>query len=70
MISPDLLKLLRCPMDPERNAELRDEETVLVCSRCQLRFRIKDGFPNLLVDEAELPPGCATLQQLPCQSCQ
>ncbi len=68
MIDPELLKLLRCPMDPERNAELRDETTALVCSRCGLRFKIKDGLPNLLVEEAELPPGCARPQRLPCQS--
>ena len=68
MVNSELLKLLRCPMDPDRNVELRDEETALVCSRCQLRFRIKDGFPNLVVEEAELPDGCATLKQLPCQS--
>jgi uncharacterized protein YbaR (Trm112 family) len=68
MTNPDPLELLRCPMDPDRNVELRDETTALVCTRCELRFRIKDGLPNLLVEEAELPPGCASLRQLPCQS--
>jgi uncharacterized protein len=68
MVNPDLLKLLRCPMDPGRTVELRDETDSLVCARCALKFRIKDGFPNLVVEEAELPPGCATLKQLPCQS--
>jgi len=39
----------------------------LVCERCALRFPIKDGFPVLLVEEAELPTGCESTNQLPCQ---
>jgi uncharacterized protein YbaR (Trm112 family) len=68
MISPDLLDILRCPMDPKREARLREEEDRLVCERCGLRFLIKDGFPVLIVEEAELPPGVTSLDQLPCQA--
>jgi hypothetical protein len=32
-----------------------------------LKFPIKDGFPVLVVEEAELPAGCDCLEQLPCQ---
>ena len=39
----------------------------LLCPRCQLRFPIKDGFPVLVAEEAELPPGCPSLDRLPCQ---
>ena len=67
MISPQALQWLRCPIDPQRNATLIDEETHLTCSSCKVRFRIRDGFPNMIADEAELPEGCTNRKQLPCQ---
>jgi hypothetical protein len=54
-------------MDPARSARLSLETDHLLCQRCRLKFKIKDGFPVLVVEEAELPAGCPTLQQLPCQ---
>src|SRR5262249_4893185 len=71
MINQELLNLLRedilrCPMDPSRT-RLSLEEDHLVCQRCRLRFKIKDGIPDFLVEEAELPPDCPSLDQLPCQ---
>lgn len=66
MISADLLSILRCPHRPS-DTRLRLEGDRLVCERCRLRFPIKDGFPVLIVEEAELPAGCASLQELPCQ---
>ena len=66
MISPELLDILRCPLDPSRT-RLTLEGDHLVCERCRLRYPIKDGFPVLVVEEAELPPGCESLRQLPCQ---
>ena len=66
MISPELMEILRCPMDPS-HTRLLLEENSLVCERCRLCFRIQDGFPVLVVEEAELPPGCESLSQLPCQ---
>jgi uncharacterized protein YbaR (Trm112 family) len=67
MISPELLQILRCPLDPARQARLTDEQTHLLCARCGLKFAIRDGLPNLVVEEAELPPGCEGREQLPCQ---
>jgi uncharacterized protein YbaR (Trm112 family) len=67
MISPEFLERLRCPMDPAREARLAEEGDRLVCQRCGLRFGIKDGIANMVVEEAELPPGCVGLDQLPCQ---
>ena len=66
MIRQDLLDILRCPLDPS-HTRLRLEGERLVCERCALRFRIKDGFPVLVVEEAELPPACVCLADLPCQ---
>lgn len=63
MISEDLLAILVCPVG---KAKLRLEEDSLVCTRCGTRFAIKDGIPNMLIQEAELPPGCATLDDLEC----
>jgi uncharacterized protein YbaR (Trm112 family) len=66
MISPELLEKLRCPMDP-RDHRLSLEQDRLVCQHCGLKFRIKDGLPNMVVEDAELPPGCPSLDRLPCQ---
>lgn len=66
MISNDLLEILRCPLDPSRT-RVRLEDDHLVCERCALRFKIKDGFPVMIVDEAVLPPDCDSVSQLPCQ---
>ncbi|HLJ95755.1 MAG TPA: Trm112 family protein [Gemmataceae bacterium] len=66
MINPELLEILRCPLDPSRT-RLHLEGEHLICEQCRLQFPIRDGFPVLVVEEAELPPGCQSLQQLPCQ---
>jgi uncharacterized protein YbaR (Trm112 family) len=66
MLSQELLDILRCPMDPS-HTRLALEDDRLVCQRCRLRFKIKDSFPVLVVEEAELPAGCHSLNQLPCQ---
>ena len=66
MISKDLLDILRCPLDPSR-AKLILEGDRLVCDRCALGFKIKDGFPILVVEESVLPKGCESVSQLPCQ---
>ncbi len=66
MISQDLLDILRCPLDPSQT-RLRLQGDHLCCERCALRFAIKDGFPVLVVEEAELPGGCESVSQLPCQ---
>jgi len=63
MVSEELLSLLVCPMG---KAPLRKEGDSLVCSKCGTRFAIKDDIPNMLIEEAELPPGCASLSDLEC----
>ena len=66
MISQDLLERLRCPMDP-RHTRLDATEDALVCQRCRVRFAIKEGIPCMLIEDAEFPPGCAQVGDLPCQ---
>jgi uncharacterized protein YbaR (Trm112 family) len=64
MVSEDLLALLVCPMD--QKSPLRREGDSLVCTRCGPCFAIKDDIPNMLIEEAELPAGCAGLAELQC----
>jgi uncharacterized protein len=66
MISQELLDMLRCPNDPS-HTRLELAEDKLVCTRCRLKFSIREGIPSMLVEEAELPPGCESLEELPCQ---
>ena len=57
-LEPWLREILRCPAC---RSELRDEdgasgpELVCVSSACGLAYRIDDGVPVLLVDEARHP---------------
>jgi uncharacterized protein YbaR (Trm112 family) len=67
MISQELLDILRCPMDPARVARLEPADGALVCTRCRLRFPVREGIPCMLVEEAELPPGCGSADELPCR---
>ena len=68
MVTPDLLALLRCPLDPKREATLALEDEVrLVCSRCRVQFRTREGIPSLLTEEAGLPDGVKSVAHLPCQ---
>jgi uncharacterized protein len=63
MVSEDLIALLVCPMG---KAPLRREGDTLVCTKCGPRFAIKDDIPNMLIEEADLPAGCASLADLQC----
>lgn len=63
MVNEALLALLVCPMG---KASLRREGNTLICTRCGPRFSIEDDIPNMLIEEAELPPGCRSLANLPC----
>ena len=52
-LDPSLLEILACPKCKVQ-VELEDER--LVCTECGRRYRIEDGIPIMLIDEAELPP--------------
>ncbi|NIN71336.1 MAG: Trm112 family protein [Gemmatimonadetes bacterium] len=47
-----LLEILACPKCVGK-LEYRPEEAVFLCNACRLRYRIDDGIPVLLIDEAE-----------------
>lgn len=52
MLKEDFLELLVCPIG---RARLRQEDDVLICTRCGTRFAVEDDIPNMLVDDAEHP---------------
>jgi uncharacterized protein YbaR (Trm112 family) len=66
MISQQLLDFLRCPLDPS-HTRLEQVPEGFLCQRCRLKFPVRDGIPCMLPEEAELPPGCHSLADLPCQ---
>lgn len=49
MIPPELMEILVCP---SCKGDLREEKAELVCTRCGLRYPVRDGIPIMLVDEA------------------
>ncbi|HET7035332.1 MAG TPA: Trm112 family protein [Thermomicrobiaceae bacterium] len=51
-ISEELLAILACPVC---KTPVRLEGDKLVCDTCGRRYRIEDGIPIMLIDEAELP---------------
>ncbi len=63
-ISRDLLEMLVCPLG---KAELRLEGETLICTRCGPAFKIEDGIPIMLIEEATLPEGIQGIEDLPCQ---
>ena len=51
-LSPELLEILACPKckgDLEYRAEPEEQ---LVCHACRLAYRVEDGIPVMLIDEA------------------
>lgn len=60
-LDAELLELLRCPLTHSR---LRPEGTFLVAEEGGLRYPVRDGIPVMLVEEAELPEGVASLDEL------
>ncbi len=50
MIDKELLNILACPAC-KASVKLEDEK--IVCTKCGLRYPIKDGIPVMLIDEGE-----------------
>lgn len=66
MISPELLEILRCPLDPGQT-RLEAVDSGAQCQRCQVIFPQRDSILCMRIEEAVLPEGCLTIKQLPCQ---
>ena len=48
-LPPDLLEILVCP---KCKGDLAVEPDALRCDACRLRYRVDDGIPVMLIDEA------------------
>lgn len=51
MIKPEFLEILACPLCASR-PRLRIEGELLVCTECGSGFRVQNGIPHLVRDEA------------------
>jgi hypothetical protein len=63
-IDPALLEMLRCPLTLSR---LRVEADELVAEVGGLRYPVREGIPQMLPEEARLPEGIASLEDLKSQ---
>lgn len=52
VIDRELLEILACPQC-KGDLEYDEKNEKLICHKCRLKFKIEDGIPNMLVDEAE-----------------
>jgi len=52
MLNEDVLKILACPKCKGK-LEYDGEKEQLICNRCRLIYRVEDGIPIMLIDEAE-----------------
>ncbi len=51
-LSPELKQILACPRC-KGELEFREAEGEIRCAACRLAFRIDDGIPVMLLDEAK-----------------
>ena len=64
-IDQTLMERLRCPMTlSELELENTEAGDFLVAKVGGLRYPITNGIPQMLVEEAELPEGVASLDEL------
>jgi uncharacterized protein YbaR (Trm112 family) len=54
-LSPELKEILACPKC-KGELEFREEEQEIRCLACRLAYRIDDGIPVMLIDEARPIP--------------
>ena len=60
-IDPELLEMLRCPLTRSR---LRQEGDWLIAEVGGLSYPVREGLPVMLIEEAKLPSGVASLAEL------
>jgi hypothetical protein len=63
-IDAELLEILRCPLT---HSKLRLEGDFLVAEVGGLAYPVRDGIPVMLMEEARLPAGVASLDELKAQ---
>ena len=50
MIDKDLLKILVCPVC---KGEVKLQDNKIACTKCGLKYPVKNGIPIMLIEEAE-----------------
>ncbi len=55
-VDPKLLELLACPKCKGELEYHEQSPEGFACGACALFFRVEDGIPNFLIDEAEPIP--------------
>jgi len=50
-VDKELIDILACPKC-KGDLELTEKEDGFICSRCKLKYPIKDDIPVMLIDEA------------------
>lgn len=63
-IDSELLEILRCPLTRSR---LRLEGDFLIAEVGGLAYPVRDGIPVMLIEEAKLPAGVSSLDELKAQ---
>lgn len=53
-VDKELLDILICPND-HGAIEYHEQEQVIVCTKCGLRYPVRDDIPVMLIEEAERP---------------
>jgi len=51
-ISKELLEILACPAC-KNEVRMTEDGKWLVCSRCRLKYPVRDDIPVMLIDKAE-----------------
>ena len=59
-IDSELLSILRCPLT---RSPLRQEGDFLIAEVGGLAYPVRDGIPVMLIEEARLPQGIASLEE-------
>ena len=55
-VDKELLDILVCP-SCRGDVEYHAEPELIVCTKCGLRYPVRDDIPVMLIDEAERPDG-------------
>ena len=53
-VDKDLLEILVCP-NCRGAVEYQQDEQLIVCTKCGLRYPVRDDIPVMLIEEAEKP---------------
>ena len=61
VVDPNLLEMLRCPLT---RSVLHQEGDFLVAEVGGLAYPVREGIPVMLMEEARLPAGVASLDEL------